>query len=85
MLSSISLRKGNKLYSSRSKPILTLVDDTTPGIHDLLFPACDAERYRQLGAVGHHDSYYDNLHKALVELPHIRPRDNWAPIHLTCS
>ncbi|KAI1042034.1 hypothetical protein LB505_012180 [Fusarium chuoi] len=79
MLSSISLRKGSKLYNSRRKPILTLVDDTTPGIHDLLFPACDAERYRQLGAVGYHDSCHDNMHKALNEFPDIKVRDDWVP------
>ncbi|KAI1031759.1 hypothetical protein LB504_000043 [Fusarium proliferatum] len=79
MLSSISLRKGSKLYSSRRKSILTLVDDTTPGIHDLLFPACDAERYRQLGAVGYHDSCHDNMHKALKEFPDIKVRDDWVP------
>ncbi|KAH7494215.1 hypothetical protein FOMA001_g2090 [Fusarium oxysporum f. sp. matthiolae] len=79
MLSSISLRKGSNLYSSRRKPILTLVDDTTPGIHDLLFPACDAERYRQLGAMGCHDSCHDNMHKALREFPEIKVRDDWVP------
>lgn len=79
MLSSISLRKGSNLYSSRRKPILTLVDDTTPGIHDLLFPACDAERYRQLGAMGYHDSCHDNMHKALREFPEIKVRDDWVP------
>ncbi|CVK85092.1 uncharacterized protein FMAN_02006 [Fusarium mangiferae] len=79
MLSSISLRKGSKLYSSRRKSILTLVDDTTPGIHDLLFPACHAERYRQLGAVGYHDSCHDNMHKALKEFPDIKVRDDWVP------
>ncbi|KAG5745535.1 hypothetical protein H9Q69_003574 [Fusarium xylarioides] len=79
MLSSITLRKGNNLYSSRRKPILTLVDDTTPGIHDLLFPACDGERYRQLGAVGYHDSCHDNMHKALKEFPEINVRDDWVP------
>ncbi|KAF5578309.1 polysaccharide deacetylase family [Fusarium pseudoanthophilum] len=79
MLSSISLRKGNKLYSCRRKPILTLVDDTTPGIHDLLFPACDAERYRQLGVVGYHDSCHDNMHKAITDFPEIKVRDDWVP------
>ncbi|KLO93517.1 uncharacterized protein LW93_13129 [Fusarium fujikuroi] len=79
MLSSISLRKASKLYSSRRKPILTLVEDTTPGIHDLLFPACDAERYRQLGAVGYHDSCHDNMHKALKEFPDIKVREDWVP------
>ncbi|KAK2684112.1 protein of unknown function DUF1989 [Fusarium oxysporum f. sp. vasinfectum] len=34
MLSSISLRKGNNLYSSRRKPIMTLVDDTTPALRE---------------------------------------------------
>ncbi|KLP01392.1 uncharacterized protein FFB20_13320 [Fusarium fujikuroi] len=79
MLSSISLRKASKLYSSRRKPILTLVEDTTPGIHDLLFPACDAERYRQLGVVGYHDSCHDNMHKALKEFPDIKVREDWVP------
>ncbi|KAF5677117.1 polysaccharide deacetylase family [Fusarium circinatum] len=79
MLSSISLRKGDKLYSCRRKPILTLVDDTTPGIHDLLFPACDAERYRQLGAVGYHDSCHDNMHKAMVDYTVFKIRDDWVP------
>ncbi|KAI1026559.1 hypothetical protein LB503_013347 [Fusarium chuoi] len=79
MLSSISSRKGSKLYSSRRKPILTLVDDTTPGIHDLLFRACDAERYRQLGAVGYHDSCHDNMYKALKEFPGIKVMDDWVP------
>ncbi|KAF4956726.1 hypothetical protein FSARC_11494 [Fusarium sarcochroum] len=79
MLLSISLRKGDNLYSSRRKPILTLVDDTTPGIHDLLFPACDAERYRMLGAVGYHDSCHDNMHKALKDFPDIKVTDDWAP------
>ncbi|CCT63300.1 uncharacterized protein FFUJ_00067 [Fusarium fujikuroi IMI 58289] len=79
MLSSISLRKASKLYSSRRKPILTLFEDTIPGIHDLLFPACDAERYRQLGAVGYHDSCHDNMHKALKESPDIKVREDWVP------
>ncbi|KAF4436570.1 polysaccharide deacetylase family protein [Fusarium austroafricanum] len=79
MLSSISLHKGNNLYNCRRKPILTLIEDTTPGIHDMLFPACDAERYRQLGAVGYHDNCHDNMHKALKDFPHINVADNWVP------
>ncbi|KAJ4253445.1 hypothetical protein NW762_010603 [Fusarium torreyae] len=78
-LSSISLRKGDKLYSSRRKPIFTLIKDTTPGIHDLLFPACDAERYRMLGAVGYHDSCHDNMHKGLKDFPEIKVTDDWVP------
>ncbi|KAF5025865.1 hypothetical protein F66182_2047 [Fusarium sp. NRRL 66182] len=78
-LSSISPQKGNKLYSSRRRPILTFVEDTSPGIHDLLFPACDSERYRQLGAVEGHASCHDNMHTALKSFPEIKIRDDWVP------
>ena len=45
--------------------MLTLVEDTTPGIHDTLIAACDKERYEGLGVEGYHDNCSDNLHKAL--------------------
>lgn len=52
---------GESFFTNRRRPILTLVSDTSPGIHDLLIAACDPERYRQLGAEGHHDSCEENL------------------------
>lgn len=59
---------GDTLVTNRRRPILTVVEDTTPGIHDTLIAACDVHRYQQLGAVGHHDNCADNLRLALQAL-----------------
>ena len=47
--------------------MLSLVEDTSPGIHDTIIPACDPERYRLLGAKGYHASCAENLHTALSD------------------
>jgi len=36
---------GDALVTNRRRPILTLVEDTSGGIHDTLFAACDRWRY----------------------------------------
>jgi uncharacterized protein len=46
-------RVGDQLYSNRREPMLTLIEDTSPGVHDTLIPACDPARYRLLGAPDH--------------------------------
>ncbi|MFC5068685.1 DUF1989 domain-containing protein [Flaviflagellibacter deserti] len=56
---------GDALLTNHRRPILTLIEDTSGGIHDMLMAACDRYRYEQLGHVGHHDSCTDNLHDAL--------------------
>jgi hypothetical protein len=57
---------GDHLYSSRRRPMLTLVKDTSPGVHDTLIAACDPERYRQLGGAADHPSCADNFARALA-------------------
>ena len=32
---------GDALVTNRRRPILTLVEDTSPGLHDTLIAACD--------------------------------------------
>jgi len=59
---------GDTMVTNRRAPILTLVEDTSPGIHDTLIAACDRYRYEGLGCEGHHDSCTDNLAAALGEL-----------------
>ena len=59
---------GDTLLTNRRRAILTLIEDTTPGVHDTLIAACDRHRYRQLGVVGHHDNCTDNLAAALGSL-----------------
>ncbi len=59
---------GDALYSNRRRPILTLVEDTSPGVHDTLLAACDEHRYRLLGCTERHDNCTDNLAAALAAL-----------------
>ncbi len=61
-------RVGDGLMSNHRRPILTLVEDTSPGIHDTLIAACDVYRYRQLGCEEGHANCTDNLHAALTAL-----------------
>ena len=59
---------GQAMVTNRRRPILTLVDDTSGGIHDTLLAACDRYRYELLGCEGYHDNCTDNLAAALAEL-----------------
>jgi uncharacterized protein YcgI (DUF1989 family) len=58
------------LVSNLREPMMTLVEDTSPGIHDTLMAACDPQRYRNLGAENweQHGSCAENLVLALKEL-----------------
>lgn len=67
----MTLMQGDKLYSTRRKPMITLTEDNTHGIHDMIFPACDAERYQMLGFDGYHENCSDNMHNVSSPLqPH---------------
>ncbi|TFF23132.1 urea carboxylase-associated family protein [Jiella endophytica] len=59
---------GDILRTNRRRPILTLVEDTSGGIHDTIIAACDRHRYAFLGVEGHHDNCEDNLHAAMREI-----------------
>jgi len=59
---------GDSLVTNRRRPILTVVADTTPGVHDTLIAACDRYRYEQLGVDGYHDNCTDNLAAAMKEI-----------------
>jgi uncharacterized protein YcgI (DUF1989 family) len=61
-------RVGDVLRTNQRRPILTLVEDTSAGIHDTLIAACDRYRYAFLGVEGPHDNCTDNLHAGLAEL-----------------
>lgn len=58
---------GDTLYSNRRRPILAVVEDTSPGIHDMLLSACDQQRYALLGHVGFHKNCVDNLTDAMKD------------------
>ena len=59
---------GDDMYSNRRRAILTIVEDTSPGIHDTLLAACDSYRYGLLGCTEYHDNCTDNLAAAMYEL-----------------
>jgi uncharacterized protein YcgI (DUF1989 family) len=67
-LDHLAPRVGEAFYSNRRRPILTIVEDTSPGCHDLLMSACDVGRYTLLGHRGYHANCIDNLGAALHEL-----------------
>ena len=67
-LARVMVATGDVLVTNRRRPILTIVEDTSPGIHDTLLAACDSYRYEQLGCIGFHDNCTDNLTAVLAEL-----------------
>ncbi|MEE9301401.1 MAG: urea carboxylase-associated family protein [Alphaproteobacteria bacterium] len=61
-------RMGDSAYSNFRNPIVTLIEDNSPGQHDMEYAACDQARYVELGAPMPHASCQDNLHKELKKL-----------------
>lgn len=74
-------RVGDVLVTNKRRPILTLVEDTTPGVHDTLMAACDSYRYGLLGVTGYHDNCTDNLSAAMQALGLWEP-ETPAPLNL---
>ena len=68
-------------YTNRRRPILTLVEDTSPGIHDTLLAACDSYRYGLLGCTEYHDNCTDNLAAAMRDLD-LRVPETPSPLNL---
>ncbi len=67
-LARILPKVGDSMVTNHRRPILTLVEDTSPGIHDTLLAACDRYRYELLGVQGYHDNCTDNLRSAMAAL-----------------
>jgi uncharacterized protein len=67
-LGRIMARTGDSMVTNQRRPILTLAQDTSPGIHDTLLAACDRYRYQLLGCAEYHDNCVDNLAATLAEL-----------------
>lgn len=59
---------GDTFVTNQRRPIITLVEDTTPGIHDTFMAACDRYRYKLLGVEGYHRNCQDNLIEGLQEI-----------------
>jgi uncharacterized protein len=78
-------RVGDPLMSNRRRPIMTLMADTSPGVHDTLMAACDLYRYMTLGVADYHDNCADNLRLAMraigLDVPEVpQPLNLWMNI-----
>ena len=80
-LGRIMARVGDTMVTNQRRPILTLVQDTSPGVHDTLLAACDRYRYQLLGCAEYHDNCTDNLAAALAELG-LKPPETPSPWNL---
>jgi uncharacterized protein len=72
---------GDAMLTNHRRPILTLVDDTSGGIHDTLMAACDVYRYQRLGCDGYHDNCTDNLVQAMRDIGLVPP-ETPSPLNL---
>ncbi len=61
-------KRGDVFVTTQRRPILTLAEDTTPGIHDTFCAACDRYRYTLLGVEGYHRNCQDNMFEGMAEL-----------------
>ena len=59
---------GDTFVTNQRRSIITLVEDTTSGIHDTFMAACDRYRYKLLGVEGYHRNCQDNLIEGLQEI-----------------
>jgi uncharacterized protein YcgI (DUF1989 family) len=59
---------GDTLVSQKRAPLVKIMEDTSPGVHDTLIAACDRWRYSELGVEIYHESCTDNCWDALAAL-----------------
>ena len=67
-LGRIYVKKGDILVTNRRRPLIEIVEDTSPGVHDILIACCDHARYQQLGASNYHDNCADNFRMSLMAI-----------------
>ncbi|MBX9450623.1 MAG: urea carboxylase-associated family protein [Mesorhizobium sp.] len=67
-ISRIYIKAGDSLVDNRYQAIVTMVEDTSPGVHDILMCSCSDPIYKRMGCTEYHDNCEDNLHAALDEI-----------------
>ena len=55
---------GECFYTTLRRPILTFLEDNSPGIHDMLFAPCDRVLFEMLGCTEYHRNCRDNYLEA---------------------
>ncbi len=74
-------KPGDKLATNKRRPILTMVADTSPGVHDTFIAACDIYRFQGLGCTEYHDNCTDNLFAGMA-LIGLKPPEVPSPLNL---
>ena len=73
---------GDSFVTNRRQPILTVVEDTSPGVHDTFMAACDRRRYELLGVRGYHRNCCDNMMEGMFAIGVTPPRHNLASFNI---
>lgn len=73
---------GDEMLDEERAVIMTMIADTSPGVHDTVIAACDRFRYEQLGADPGHRSCCANFDEALAALSIVRTSRVPAPLNL---
>ena len=60
-------KPGERLFSNRFRPLLRLLDDTSPGYHDTLHAACSAGSNRFYNAPREYPNCQDNLLRQMAD------------------
>src|SRR5262245_4838862 len=63
---------GEQFRDQQGQPIVELTADTSPGIHDMLFPPCDSSLFADHGMPGHvncRDNFQAAVASARISLP----------------
>jgi len=74
-------KPGDQLVTNKRRPIVTLLEDTSPGVHDTFIAACDIYRFQGLGVTEYHENCTDNLLAAMAELG-LTPPEVPSPLNL---
>jgi hypothetical protein len=74
VISRLTPKPGDSLYSNRRNPMLAFVKDISDGPHDMAFAPCDSGFYADLGGDQSHPNCRDNFYNAMGEINvHIEP------------
>lgn len=58
--------EGDRFYTYRSEPILSLLADRSPGPHDMFYPPCDPELFEDRGLGKSHPSCRTNFEQTMA-------------------
>jgi uncharacterized protein YcgI (DUF1989 family) len=65
---------GESFVTNHRHPILTIAEDTSPGVHDTFMAACDRRRYELLGVAHYHRNCCDNMMEGMFSIGLTPPR-----------